>query len=89
MALIEKKRSRKDMIPYTRKRQRVSHVDEALKKIAGVTSRNLDTLPWNKVALPDRLDDAEGFFGLEELSDVEIVRDTNFVRVQHKVGREI
>lgn len=33
---------------------------------------SLDQLRWSKVALPDRLDDAEGFFGLEEIDGVEV-----------------
>jgi len=32
-------------------------------------------LTWQQVALPDRLEDAEGFYGLEEIEDVEVVRD--------------
>nr|POE75450.1 atp-dependent rna helicase mak5 [Quercus suber] len=32
-------------------------------------------LVWNSVSLPDRMDDAEGFFGLEEIDNVEVVRD--------------
>ncbi|KAL8686119.1 MAG: hypothetical protein Q9224_005546 [Gallowayella concinna] len=47
-------------------------------------SGGVDALPWNEVSLPDRLDDAEGFFGLEEISDVEIVRDENLGRVEYR-----
>ncbi|KAF2105739.1 P-loop containing nucleoside triphosphate hydrolase protein [Lophiotrema nucula] len=35
----------------------------------------LDDLQWQEVAMPDRLDDFEGFFGLEEIDDVEVVKD--------------
>ena len=35
----------------------------------------LDELEWKEVVLPDRLDDYEGFYGLEELSDIEVVKD--------------
>lgn len=40
-----------------------------------------DALKWKEVAIPGRLDDAEGFYGLEEIEDVEVVRDeaTNHV----------
>lgn len=38
-------------------------------------------LAWRTVALPDRLDDYEGFFGLEEVDDVEIVRDVSSGKV--------
>lgn len=34
-----------------------------------------DALVWKRVNLPDRLDDAEGFYELEEIEDVEVVRD--------------
>lgn len=32
-------------------------------------------LKWREVSIAKRLDDAEGFYGLEELSDVEVVQD--------------
>ncbi|KAF2198008.1 DEAD-domain-containing protein [Delitschia confertaspora ATCC 74209] len=35
----------------------------------------LDELQWNDVPMPDRLDDFHGFFGLEEIDDVEVVKD--------------
>lgn len=34
-----------------------------------------DSLKWKEISVSKRLDDAEGFFGLEELSDVEVVQD--------------
>lgn len=40
----------------------------------------LDALPWNEVEMPEMFDDAEGFFGLEEVDDVEVVREGNNVR---------
>ncbi|KAF2870313.1 P-loop containing nucleoside triphosphate hydrolase protein [Massariosphaeria phaeospora] len=35
----------------------------------------LDELQWKDVSMPDRLDDFEGFFGLEEIDDVDVVKD--------------
>lgn len=35
----------------------------------------LNDLGWTQVSLPDRLDDFEGFYGLEEIEDVSIVKD--------------
>jgi ATP-dependent RNA helicase DDX24/MAK5 len=35
----------------------------------------LDELQWKEVPMPDRLDDFEGFFGLEEIEDVDVIRD--------------
>lgn len=49
---------------------------------------SVSALPWTEVPLPDRLDDAEGFFGLEEISDVEIVKNGELGRVEYRVGKE-
>ncbi|KAH7397350.1 P-loop containing nucleoside triphosphate hydrolase protein [Pyrenochaeta sp. MPI-SDFR-AT-0127] len=35
----------------------------------------LEELGWKTVSMPDRLDDFEGFYGLEEIEDVAIVKD--------------
>jgi ATP-dependent RNA helicase DDX24/MAK5 len=35
----------------------------------------LDDLGWNQVSMPDRLEDFEGFYGLEEIEDVSVVKD--------------
>lgn len=53
-------------------------------KVAGINA-----LPWTEVSLPEGLDDAEGFFGLEEISDVEIARDERTGRVEYRVGEGI
>ncbi|KAF2136228.1 uncharacterized protein K452DRAFT_237847 [Aplosporella prunicola CBS 121167] len=39
----------------------------------------LDKLAWKEVEMPDRLDDFEGFFGLEEIDDVDVVREGDTV----------
>ena len=84
MALIEKKRHR-DLTSFrAKKRQRINPKNgdsgESLKnKPVG-----LDELPWNQVAV-DRLEDAEGFFGLEELSDVDVVKNPILGKVEYKV----
>ncbi|KAI1380217.1 DEAD-domain-containing protein [Hypoxylon crocopeplum] len=36
-----------------------------------------DSLQWRKAKLPDMFNDAEGFYGLEEVEDVEIIRTGN------------
>ncbi len=55
-----------------RKRQKLGTGDVApAKKIKFA----VDSLKWKSVSLPDRLDDYEGFFGLEEVEDVDVVRD--------------
>ncbi|KAF2745359.1 DEAD-domain-containing protein [Sporormia fimetaria CBS 119925] len=37
----------------------------------------IDKLPWKSVELPDQMDDYEGFYGLEEIEDVAVVKDEN------------
>jgi ATP-dependent RNA helicase DDX24/MAK5 len=86
MAPIEKKRPQKGAGQKARKRQRIA-LEDGIQETAGLGPRSLDALPWNEVALPARLDDAEGFFGLEEVSDVEIVRDPNIGKVEYRVGK--
>lgn len=45
----------------------------------------IDDLNWTEVALPDRLEDATGFLGLEEIDGVDIVRSSGGGEVQFKV----
>ncbi|RMZ82053.1 hypothetical protein DV737_g2162, partial [Chaetothyriales sp. CBS 132003] len=45
-----------------------------------------DALKWKQVALPERLEDGEGFYNLEEIDDVEVVRDDrNHVMFRPKI----
>jgi ATP-dependent RNA helicase DDX24/MAK5 len=37
----------------------------------------LSTLKWRKVEMPDRLEDVEGFYGLDEIDGVDVVRLDN------------
>ncbi|KAI2784438.1 ATP-dependent RNA helicase MAK5 [Daldinia loculata] len=36
-----------------------------------------DSLRWRKAKLPDMFNDSEGFYGLEEVDDVEVIRNSN------------
>lgn len=83
MALEQKKRKRP--IPTSsqrsKKRQRVllgatTNVPTGVKKLPVA----LDALPWNEVEMPDMFEDAEGFYGLEEVEDIEVIRDGNKVQ---------
>ncbi|KAK5484066.1 ATP-dependent RNA helicase [Exophiala xenobiotica] len=56
-----------------RKKQKTS--DPAAKDPVERTVIRGDALRWKTVSLPGRLEDAEGFFGLEEIDDVDVVRD--------------
>lgn len=87
MAALDMKRHRQDSLMKARKRRK----DEPSKSPSYARSREVtavNTLPWTEAALPDRLDDAEGFFGLEEISDVEVIRDEKHGRVEYRVGEE-
>ncbi|ORY00152.1 P-loop containing nucleoside triphosphate hydrolase protein [Clohesyomyces aquaticus] len=63
-----------------RKRQKL---DEAVQSPSSVASKPtpkrqkvvLEELQWKEVTMPDRLEDFEGFYGLEEIDDVDVVKD--------------
>ncbi|KAF2837563.1 DEAD-domain-containing protein [Patellaria atrata CBS 101060] len=55
-----------------KKRQKIEDANHAAKK-RKVSNSNAPR--WKAVPLPDRMDDYEGFFGLEEIEDVEIIKD--------------
>ena len=87
MAVVGMKRSRDLAAFKAKKRQRTdsdkgdSQVDPEDRAVG------LDKLPWSQVSV-DRLEDAEGFFGLEELSDVDIVRETTTGKIKYRVCSE-
>ncbi|KAK5000762.1 ATP-dependent RNA helicase [Elasticomyces elasticus] len=64
----------------SKKRQRVENGSRDQPILTGKPGKparqvvRLDDLPWKEVEMPDRLDDFEGFFGLEEIDDVDVVR---------------
>jgi len=80
MAPEQKKRSRpaSKAGSHSEKRQKI----EVPKKNAVVQKRQVaaDALPWNEVEMPELFDDAEGFFGLDEVEGVEIVREGGLVK---------
>ncbi|KMU75445.1 ATP-dependent RNA helicase mak5 [Coccidioides immitis RMSCC 3703] len=45
---------------------------------------SVDQLDWKTVTLPDRLDDAEGFYGLEEIEGVDILRPSGGGEIKFK-----
>lgn len=45
----------------------------------------LDDLNWKEVPLPDRIEDAGGFFGLEEIDGIDVVRPEGNGEVRFKV----
>lgn len=46
----------------------------------------IDDLNWKEVSLPDRMEDAEGFFGLEEIDGVDVIKIEGSAGVQFKVS---
>ena len=45
----------------------------------------INDLAWNSVKLPDQLEDAEGFYGLEEIENVAVVREEG--GLEFRVGK--
>lgn len=78
MATEQKKRPRpaSKNSQMSKKRQKIETTEtSASKKPVAV-----DSLPWNEVQMPEMFDDAEGFYGLEEVDDVEVVRQGDKVQ---------
>lgn len=78
MALEQKKRARpvSKNGQASKKRQKIEPTENpAPKKPVAV-----DSLPWNEVQMPEMFDDAEGFYGLEEVDDVEIIKQGDKVQ---------
>jgi ATP-dependent RNA helicase DDX24/MAK5 len=81
MSKTGQKRSKSTEIPNSsRKRRKVDckPKETTSTKTASATSvatLSANELAWREVTPPERLDDAEGFLGLEEIEGVEVVRD--------------
>ena len=87
MAPIREKR-RRDLASFkANKRRRIELESENSLEDPDGTAVGLDKLPWNQVPV-GRLEDAEGFFGLEELSDVDVVRHPTLGKVEYKVCKK-
>jgi len=86
MAPIVKKRSRDEISLKSRKRQRSNQKHDAPTVKDAV---DLDKLKWNAVDFPQNFEDAEGFFGLEEISDVDVVKDPQAGRVEYKARQKV
>ena len=87
MASVSTKRARVEKSQATRKKQKKSGSSHNLDGVLNNTLVSLEQLRWKSVALPERLEDAEGFFGLEEIDDVEVIRDGEYGKVQYRVGK--
>ncbi|KAI9682415.1 MAG: ATP-dependent RNA helicase [Caeruleum heppii] len=91
MAPLPSKRTSDAMnaIRRHKKRQKINHdaPRRSTSHAPAGESLSLDALEWKEVALPDRFDDAEGFFGLEEIDDVDVVRDAQGGTVEYKLAK--
>ncbi|CAG8037786.1 unnamed protein product [Penicillium nalgiovense] len=68
------------------KRKKAAKSDAASSDDYG--SLGVDDLNWKEVAMPDRMDDAEGFFGLEEIEGVDIIKQNDGgVQFKAKAGK--
>lgn len=76
----KRRRDQKGSNLQQKKRKRTPNAPKAEDRIVGI-----DDLNWKAVALPDRIDDVEGFYGLEEIDDVDIVKPEGGGQVQFKV----
>lgn len=87
MAPIEENRAQPGISQKSRKRQRVGFekANPLSRKELSSNAVSLDTLLWNKVSFPEQFEDAEGFFGLEEISDVDVARDPKVGKVEYRV----
>lgn len=66
------------------KRRKVAATDDSTDDVY-----NVDQLDWKEVQLPDRLNDTEGFFGLEEIDGVDILKGLKQGEVKFKVRRPV
>lgn len=88
MSPINKKRRIADGNHKSGKRLRSDSKDAtSAQSGAKKTLTSLDTLPWTQVPIPDRFEDAEGFFGLEEIEDVEVVRYEKLGKLEYRVDK--
>ena len=88
MAPIKRKSIHKGKgLPLNKKQKTTARENEAEGSLSKTGAIPIDQLEWQEVALPDHLEDVEGFFGLEEIENVEIVRDAKNGNIVYKVRR--
>ena len=77
------------MAPFKKKRKIGKKPNGLSKKQGGLASaiprefHSLDWLQWKNISFPEQLEDAGGFLGLEEVSDVEVTKDKVSGRVSY------
>lgn len=91
MAVAASKRSLPSKVEAMKARKRRKVDDDASSTGRGRGQRSnpkrsnvaLEGLSWKGVSMPDRLDDYEGFLGLEEVEDVEVIREASTGKVSY------
>ena len=88
---MAQKRGLEDLAHSSRKKRKAESNVSKIKEGSqlGANHVSLDQLRWKSVSLPDRFEDAEGFFGLEEVDDVDVTKDTINGKVRYRVGKRI
>ena len=74
----QKKKKRARPVPNSSQRSKKRQKLVSVKVTSQVLPNKpvaLDALPWQEVEMPEMFDDAEGFYDLEEVEGVEIIRD--------------
>jgi ATP-dependent RNA helicase DDX24/MAK5 len=74
----KRKRSAVANVPVKKRKQATAAKSSKSSKPKRVVDAN--SLAWKPVDLPEMFNDAEGFFGLEEISGVDVVRSGNMVK---------
>ena len=72
---IKRKLPSKVAAMKAKKRQKLDAGSAAKPTKKAKMARRAEELAWTGVSLPDRMDDFEGFYGLEEVDDVDVLRD--------------
>ncbi|KAI1099498.1 DEAD-domain-containing protein [Jackrogersella minutella] len=75
-------------IPAIKKAKPNQPASKSIKKTKAKKRTSADSLQWRKAKLPDMFDDAEGFYGLEEVDDVEVIRNNNTIEFRAIVPSE-
>ncbi|KAJ5129497.1 uncharacterized protein N7515_005536 [Penicillium bovifimosum] len=82
------KRARDSKAPVAEANKRKKAGKSAAVSNADYGSVAVDDLNWKEVALPDRMEDATGFFGLEEIEGVDIIKQSGGeVQFKAKAGK--
>lgn len=83
----KRKRSQHDALATSRPKQHKKAKTSSKPTTIPRTNVRLDQLAWEQVKIPGDLDDYEGIYGLEEVDDVEVVRDSETNRLSYRATK--